>query len=96
MQALATSEGLSFFGFKLFAKNNLDYEAYFLDENGKKTKEMKADVNQDMTLVLELEPKEVGYLKSGTIKAVTDEGEPNFEFLEVLNFSTQNDEEEES
>ncbi len=96
LQALATSEGLSFFGFKLFAKNNLDYEAYFLDENGKKTKEMKADVNQDMTLVLELEPKEVGYLKSGTIKAVTDEGEPNFEFLEVLNFSTQNDEEEES
>lgn len=96
LQALATSDGISFFGFKLFAKNNLDYEAYFLDANSKKIKEMKADVNQDMTLVFELEPKEVGYLKSGTIKAVTDEGEPNFEFLEILNFSTQGDEEEEN
>lgn len=96
LQALATSDGISFFGFKLFAKSNLDYEAYFLDANNKKIKEMKADVNQDMTLVLELEPKEVGYLKSGTIKAITDEGEPNFEFLEILNFSTQGDEEEEN
>lgn len=57
---------------------------------------MQADVNGDMTLVLELEPKEVGYLKNGTIRAVTDEGEPNFEFKEILNLSSNSKEKEDS
>ena len=35
LQALATSDGISLFGFSLFGKNNLSYKAYFLDENGK-------------------------------------------------------------
>lgn len=94
LQALASSEGMSFFGFKLFAKNHIDYKAYFLDENGKEVDEATADVNGDMTLVLEFEPKENGYLKAGTIKAITETGEPNFEFKEILNLSTKNDEKE--
>lgn len=96
LQALATSDGISLFGFSLFGKNNLSYKAYFLDENGKEKDEMQADVNGDMTLVLELEPKEVGYLKNGTIRAVTDEGEPNFEFKEILNLSSNSKEKEDS
>lgn len=93
LQALATSDGISIFGFSLFGNNVLDYKAYFLDENGHEKDEMTADVNGEMTLVLELEPKETGYLKSGTIKAITDEGEPNFEFKEILNLSTDSEEE---
>lgn len=96
LQALATSDGISIFGFSLFGKNNLSYKAYFLDENGKETNEMQSDVNGDMTLVLELEPKEVGYLKTGTIKAITDEGEPNFKFKEILNLSSSNKEKEDN
>lgn len=94
LQALATSEGISVFGFSLFGKDRISYKAYFLDENGKETDEMSADVNSEMTLVLELEPKEVGYLKDGTILAVTEEGEANFEFKEILNLSAENGEKE--
>lgn len=96
LQALATSDGISLFGFSLFGKNNLSYKAYFLDENGKEKNEMQADVNGKMTLILELEPKEIGYLKTGTIKAVTDEGEPNFKFEEILNLSSNNEKKEDT
>jgi len=95
LQSLATSDGISIFGLNLFGKDRLAYKAYFLDENGKEVEEMKADVNGDMTLVLELEPKETGYLKTGTVKAVANEGEPNFEFKEILNLSANEEEEEE-
>lgn len=94
LQALATSEGISVFGFSLFGKDRISYKAYFLDENGKEKDEMSADVNSEMTLVLELEPKEVGYLKDGTIRAVTEEGEANFEFKEILNLSAEKEEKE--
>ncbi|MBO5398307.1 MAG: DUF11 domain-containing protein [Clostridia bacterium] len=94
LQALATSEGISVFGFSLFGKDRVSYKAYFLDENGKEKDEMSADVNSEMTLVLELEPKEVGYLRDGTIRAVTEEGEANFEFKEILNLSAENEEKE--
>jgi uncharacterized repeat protein (TIGR01451 family) len=96
LQALATSDGLSVFGFSLFAKKVLNYKAYFLDENGNEVNEMSADVNGEMTLVFELEPKTTGYLKTGTIKAVTDESEPNFEFKEVLNLSSESENEDEN
>ena len=94
LQALATSDGISIFGFSLFEKHVLDYKAYFLDENGNESDEMTTDVNGEMTLVLELEPKETGYLKEGTIKAIADGGKTNFEFKEILNLSTNSNEEE--
>lgn len=94
LQSLATSDGISIFGFNLFGKDRLNYKAYFLDGNGKEVEEMKADVNGDMTLVLELEPKETGYLKTGTIKAIANEGDANFEFKEILNISANEEEEE--
>lgn len=84
LQALATSEGLSFFGFNLFGGNELDFDAYFIDADGKEKRESIADVNSEMTFVVELEPKAEGYLKSGKIKAVAEEGETNFEIIGVL------------
>ena len=81
LQALAATDGITLFGFNLFGSGNIDFDVYFLDENGKKQNESTADVNSEMTMVLEFNPKADGYLKSGTIKAVSgEEGEANFKF----------------
>ena len=57
LQALAATDGISLFGFSLFKRENLEFEAYFLDENGKKQTDNIQDVNSEMTMVLELTPK---------------------------------------
>lgn len=85
LQALAATDGISLFGFNLFKSGNIDFQAYFIDENGEKQTKSTSDVNNQATLVLELTPKTVGYLKSGTIKAVSgEEGDANFEFKDVF------------
>lgn len=85
LQALAATDGISLFGINLFGSGNIDFDVYFLDENGKKQTDNTANVNSQMTMVLELTPKAVGYLKSGTIKAVSgEEGEANFKFEDVF------------
>lgn len=84
LQALATSEGISFLGFNLFGGNELEFKAYFLDENGKEKESNIADVNSEAILVVELEPNAEGYLKRGTIEAIAEEGETNFEIQEVI------------
>ena len=85
LQALAATDGFTLFGFNLFGKENLDFDAYFLDENGKKQTDYLLDVNSKMTMVLEVNPRAEGYLKNGTIKAVGKEGKnTNFKFEEVF------------
>lgn len=85
LQALAATDGITLFGFNLFGSGNIDFDAYFLDENGKKQAENIGDVNSEMTMVLEFTPKTEGYLKTGIIKAVNQsEGEVNFKFDEVF------------
>lgn len=85
LQALAATDGITLFGFNLFGSGNIDFDAYFLDENGKKQTENIGDVNSEMTMVLEFTPKTEGYLKTGIIKAVNQsEGEVNFKFDEVF------------
>lgn len=85
LQALAATDGITLFGFNLFGSGNIDFDVYFLDENGKKQTNNTADVNSEMTMVLELNPKAAGYLKSGTIKAVSEEeGDVNFEFKSAI------------
>ena len=84
LQALAATDGISLFGFSLFKRENLEFDTYFLDENGKKQTDNIQDVNSEMTMVLELTPKTEGYLKRGTIKAVSEEeGDINFKFEDV-------------
>ena len=84
LKALAATDGLNLFGFNLFGTGNMSFEAYFLDADGSKQKENKANVNEQATLVFELEPKAEGYLKKGTIKAVSEEeGDINFKIEEV-------------
>ena len=81
LQALAATDGITLFGFNLFGSGNIDFDVYFLDENGKKQTEEIQNVNSEMTMVLEISPKAEGYLKSGTVKAVSEEeGDINFKF----------------
>ena len=85
IQALAATDGFALFGFNFFEKEKLNFEVYFFDESGKKQTKAISDVNSQMTMVLEIEPKEEGYLKSGTIKALSENGgNPNFKFDEVV------------
>ena len=84
LQVLAATDGITLFGFNIFGSGNIDYEVYFLDQDGNKQKEKFSNVNEKMTMVIEFNPKADGYLKSGTIKAVSkEEGEANFKFEEV-------------
>ena len=85
LQALAATDGFTLFGFNLFGSGNIDFDVYFLDENGKKQTEKTGNVKDQMTMVLEFTPKAEGYLKSGTIKAVSEgEGNINFKFDEAI------------
>ena len=85
LQVLAATDGITLFGFNLFGSGNIDFDVYFLDENGEKQTERISDVNSQMTMVLEFTPKADGYLKSGTVKAVgnSEEG-ANFKIDEVF------------
>lgn len=91
LQALATTEGLGFLELDLFNNPELDFKAYFLDANAEEQMTSVADVNGKMTLVVELEPKVEGYLKKGTIKAIAEEGETNFEITEVVTKEEQDE-----
>ena len=79
LSAIATSEEFQVISNGFFKKDEIKFNAYFEDENGKKIDELTGNVNQKLKLILEVMPQVEGYLKSGTIKAVSaDDEEINF------------------
>ncbi len=71
LSVIATSEEFQVISNGFFKKNEIKFNAYFENENGKKTNEITGNVNQKLKLVLEILPQVNGYLKSGTIKVVS-------------------------
>ncbi len=82
--AIATSDEFEVISKGLFQKDEIKFNAYFEDENGKKTDEITENVNGKVKLVVEVLPQVVGYLKSATLRAVSkDDDNINFKFTSV-------------
>ena len=84
MSAIATSEAFEVIDNGFFRKDEIKFNAYFEDEDGNDITELTGDVNEDLKLVLEIFPQVEGFLKDGTIKAVSSDGSDiNFEFTAI-------------
>lgn len=84
LSAIATSDEFQVISNGFFKKEEVKFNAYFEDENGKKIDEFTGNVNQKIKLILEVMPQVEGYLKSGTIKVVSaDDGNINFKISSV-------------
>ena len=84
MSAIATSEAFEVIDNGFFRKDEIKFNAYFEDEDGNEITELTGDVNEDLKLVLEIFPQVEGFLKDGTIKAVSSDGSDiNFEFTAI-------------
>ena len=82
--AIATSDEFEVVNNGFFKKEEVKFNAYFEDENGKKTSEITENVNRKIKLVVEILPQIEGYLKSGYIKAVSNNDDDlNFKFTSV-------------
>lgn len=82
--AIATSDEFEVITKGFFQKDEVKFNAYFEDENGNKTTEITENVKEKVKLVVEVLPQVEGYLKSGTIKAVSsDDDNINFKFTSV-------------
>lgn len=80
IDAIAT-ESASVFEMSIFKKSNIEFKAYFDSEN---EKEKLSDVNEEVTINAELNPKVDGILKEGKLKlALEDSEESNFEIVSV-------------
>lgn len=81
---IATSDEFEIITKGFFQKDEVKFNAYFEDENGNKTTEITENVNNKPKLVIEVLPQVDGYLKSGSIKAVSsDDDNINFKFASV-------------
>ena len=84
MSAIATSEAFEVIDNGFFRKDEIKFNAYFEDEDGNQITELTGNVNEDLKLVLEVFPQVEGFLKEGSIKAVSSDGSDiNFEFTNV-------------
>ena len=84
MSAIATTEAFEVIDNGFFRKDEIKFNAYFEDEDGNKITELIGDVNEDLKLVLEIFPQVEGFLKDGTIKAVSSDGSDiNFKFTDI-------------
>lgn len=82
--AIATSDEFEVITKGFFQKDEVKFNAYFEDEDGNKITEITKNVNEKMKLVIEVLPQVEGYLKSGTIKAVSsNDDDINFKFTSV-------------
>lgn len=82
--AIATSDEFEVITKGLFQKDEVKFNAYFEDENGNKTTEITENVKEKVKLVVEVLPQVEGYLKTGTIKAVSSNDDNiNFKFTSV-------------
>ena len=87
LSAIATSDGFEVITNGFFQKEELEFKAYF-EENGKETKEKISNVNENIKLKVKVTPKVDGYLKTATIKAVSEtEEEPNFKIKSIETLS---------
>lgn len=90
LKVIAASEEFEVITKGFFKKDEIKFEAYFVDENGKEVKENISNVNNRIRLTLDIAPQVEGYLKEAVIKAVSENKEDiNFEFSEVKNVSTE-------
>ena len=80
INAIAT-ESASVFEMSIFKKSNIEFRAYFDGEN---EKEKLSDVNDEVVINAELNPKVDGILKEGKLKLnLEDCEEANFEIVSV-------------
>ena len=104
LQAIATSEEFKVISKGFFGKDEIKFNAYFVDEDGNKTSEIVKNVNEHPKLVLEITPQVEGVLKKGTLRLVpsSDEGKLNFKvtgtiedklekFRSAIDFESLND-----
>ena len=88
--AIASSEEFEVINHGFFKKDEISFEAFFEDENGKKITDYSQDVNKKINLVLEISPQVKGFLRSGYIKAVQVKNNPlektdlNFKFSRII------------
>ena len=80
IEAIAT-EGTSVLEKSIFKKKNIEFKAYFDSEN---EKEKLSNVNEEVTINAELNPKVDGILKEGKLKLnLENSEEANFEIVSV-------------
>lgn len=82
--AIATSGEFEVISKGFFQKDEVKFNSYFVDENGKQITEITENVNQKVKLVVEVLPQVEGYLKNATLRAVSeDDNDINFKFTSV-------------
>ncbi len=82
--AIATSEEFEVISKGFFQKDEVKFNSYFDDENGKQITEITENVNEKVKLVVEVLPQVEGYLKNATLRAVSeDDDDINFKFTSV-------------
>lgn len=82
--AIATSDEFEVISKGFFQKDEIKFNSYFVDANGKKIDEITENVNGKVKLVVEVLPQVEGYLKSATLRAVSsDDDNLNFKFTSV-------------
>ena len=81
IEVIAT-EGSSVFSSGIFKKNSIELKAYF-DNNEKETEKL-SEVNKEVVITTELNPKEEGILKDATLKLELENSDnSNFEIVSV-------------
>ncbi len=82
--AIATSDEFEVISKGFFQKDEIKFNSYFVDENGKKSDEITENVNGKVKLVVEVLPQVEGYLKSAILRAVSSDDENiNLKFTSV-------------
>lgn len=81
---IATSDEFEVISKGFFQKDEIKFNSYFVDENGKKIDEIIENVNGKVKLVVEVLPQVEGYLKNATLRAISsDDDNINFKFTSV-------------
>lgn len=91
LEALATTEGLTAITNGFFKTGEMKFDSYF-EQEGERKKEIIKNVNEKITLMLEIEPNEIGkgFLKEGRIVANgLDRSDVNFKFSKIKNVTVE-------
>ncbi len=95
LEAVATTDGLSLVTNGFFKSEKMKLNSYFIQDEIQSTEKI-SNVNEKATLVLEIEPNEIGkgFLKTGTILASNlEQKNVNFKFSKITNVSIDEQEE---
>lgn len=74
LSAIAATEKFEVINRGFFRKDEIKFDAYFEDAEGKKITELTGNVNENIKLVLEILPQVEGFLQDGRIKVVSADG----------------------